>query len=121
MKVYLAGGLSDDWQDRVPDGFEFLDPRTWQDPDPKVYTARDLAAIRESDAVLAYMSSGNPSGFGMSLEVGYAAALGKPIVFVDDIQCDWRSRYFGMVRSVSHVVPTFETAIDWLRGLSDGR
>lgn len=112
MKIYLAGGFTDDWQDRCKGDHEFLDPRTWQDPDPAIYTARDLAAIRDCDVLLAHMSSSNPSGFGMSLEVGYAHALGKRVVFVDHIGQDWRSRYFGMVRSIAwRVVPTFDEAL----------
>ena len=115
MKVYLAGGLSCDWQDRVPAHWELLDPRSWQDPDPAVYTERDLTAIRAADVVLAYMSSANPSGFGMSLEVGYAHALGKRVLFVDEIGGDWRSRYFGMHRSICEVHTSLDAAIAALR------
>lgn len=120
MKVYLAGGMQDGWQDRFSADFELLDPRSWQDPDPVVYTARDLAAIRDADAVLAYMDSANPSGYGLSLEVGFAHALGKPVVFVDVIGADWRSRYFGMVRSVSTVVRSIDDALIVLEHISHG-
>lgn len=110
MKVYLAGGLSCDWQDAAPDHWEILDPRTWQSDDPAIYTERDLAGIRAAGAVLAFMSGANPSGFGMSLEIGYAHALGKPIYFVDQISSDWRSRYFGMHRTICRTFPTIELA-----------
>jgi nucleoside 2-deoxyribosyltransferase len=109
MIIYLAGGMSTGWQDRVSPllaGHELLDPRSWADPDPTIYTELDLAAIRRADALLVQMGSDNPSGFGLSVELGYAKALGKRIVFLDEISGDWRSRYFGMHRVMSDVVCT---------------
>lgn len=107
MIVYLAGGMKDGWQDRAAallPGCELLDPRSWGDPNPIVYTARDLDAIRKADVVLAHMSSANPSGFGLSVEVGYAYGIGKRIVFCDEIGGDWRSPYFGMHRVMATAV-----------------
>lgn len=111
MKIYLAGGMQDGWQDAVAVAqlaigkpIELLDPRTINAgiDDPRIYTEHDLAAIRGADAVLAYMDSANPSGFGMSVEVGYAYGIGKPVAFVDCIGGDWRSRYFGMHRTMAN-------------------
>jgi len=107
MIIYLAGGMKDGWQDKVAPllvGHELLDPRSWSTPDPVVYTARDLEAVRKCDCVLVHMSSSNPSGFGLSVELGYAYALGKKIVFCDEIKGDWRSGYFGMHRQMATVV-----------------
>jgi nucleoside 2-deoxyribosyltransferase len=107
MIIYLAGGMRDGWQELFSEllkEHELLDPRSWSDPDPAVYTARDLEAIRRCDVVLAYMSSSNPSGFGMSVEIGFAYGLGKKIVFVDHIKNDWRSQYLGMHRQMADVV-----------------
>ena len=104
MKIYLAGGMKDGWQDRAIDLFykhAILDPRSWSDPNPAIYTERDLEAIRRADCVLVYMASNNPSGFGLSVELGYAYALGKEIVFCDEIRDDWRSPYFGMHREMA--------------------
>lgn len=113
MKLYLAGGMKDGWQDKVSKimpAHELLDPRSWSDPDPLIYTERDLNAIRSSDLVLVYIASNNPSGFGLSVELGYAFALKKPIIFVDAIKNDWRSRYFDMHRQLSVVVDTLDAA-----------
>lgn len=115
MMIYLAGGMEHGWQDRVAPlliGHELLDPRSWSDPDPAIYTARDLDAIRRADCLLVHMSSANPSGFGLSVELGYAYGLGKRIVFWDEISSDWRSRYFGMHRQMaSKVCDTLDSAI----------
>lgn len=116
MIIYLAGGMKDGWQDRaaalLPD-HELLDPRSWSTPDPTVYTARDLEAVRQADAVLVHMSSANPSGYGLSVELGYAYALGKHIVFCDEISGDWRSSYFEMHRQMATVVcHTLEAAAE---------
>lgn len=107
MIVYLAGGMKDGWQEKVAPllvGHELLDPRSWSSPDPAVYTARDLAAVRKAHVILVHMSSSNPSGFGLSVELGYAYALGKRIIFCDEISADWRSGYFGMHRQMATVV-----------------
>lgn len=114
MIVYLAGGLKDGWQDRVAPylaGHTILDPRSWQDSDPAVYTVRDLEAVRAADCVLACMDSANPSGFGLSVELGYACALGKRVVFWDDLGKDWRSRYFDMHRQMASAVCRSEADI----------
>ncbi len=113
MRIYLAGGLRDGWQDKIAPLLQahvLLDPRTWQTPIPAEYTARDLAAIKTADCVIAYMDAGNPSGFGLSIEVGFARALGIPVIFVDALGADPRARYFDMLRTMSTVVHSLEAA-----------
>jgi len=125
LTIYLAGGLKGGWRDvqvellrkiaRERDvQLTVLDPRAWQDEcsTPELYTIRDLEAVRACDVLLFTMGPSNPSGYGLSVEVGYAAALGKRIVFLDVLNDDWRSRYFGMHRVMSTVVT------DW-RALAD--
>jgi nucleoside 2-deoxyribosyltransferase len=51
--------------------------------DPDQYTPWDLFQVRRCDVLLAYMEADNPSGFGLTLEVGYAAALDKLVLYVD--------------------------------------
>lgn len=107
--IYLAGGMKDGWQDTLipaleADGHIIKDPRSWGGDDPAIYTPRDLYEIRNCDIVLAHMSSSNPSGFGMSVELGFAYGIYVPVIFLDDIQTDWRSRYFGMHRVMAHEV-----------------
>jgi nucleoside 2-deoxyribosyltransferase len=101
--VYLAGGMKTGWQDRVIaacPAIVFRDPRSHGLADEKAYTEWDLRAIRDSHLVLAYMDTDNPSGFGLSLEVGYAHALGREVWFVCEDE-NPRQRYFGMVRAVA--------------------
>lgn len=123
MKVYIAGGMRS-WVGCLlakylrADGHEVLDPNDWAESNPTAmqYTQADLAAIRKSDVVVAFMSSDNPSGYGMSLEVGFAHGIGKPVLFLDKISGDWRSKYFDMVRSVAHdFVETTSDVRDVLR------
>ena len=106
MKVYLAGGMRGTWHDEVMAALpqnEYLDPRTHGLTDEREYTAWDLSAVRQADVVFACMTMDNPSGYGMNLEVGYAAAFGKTIIFVDaKSPIDERfSRFMGMTRSVA--------------------
>jgi nucleoside 2-deoxyribosyltransferase len=128
MKVYLAGGMSwhNDWRDpiikRYPD-IEFLDPRNSGSHQEKIYTAYDLNCVENCDVLFAYMSPDNPSGFGMSVELGYAYGLEKFIIFVDCSDIN-RSKLFGMHRVMADVLfkdsfkesrkVTLEKAIEYL-------
>lgn len=104
------------WQDRfrslLCDAVEIIDPRSHDLSDPAAYTAWDLDGVRRADILVVYMGPHNPSGFGLSLEAGYGHALGKPIIFVDEMQQDWRGRYFDMLRVISKVVPSLQAAAD---------
>lgn len=118
MKVYLAGGMKGTWQDdlmRLVPSHTYFDPRSHGIQDPVGYTDWDLKHIGMCDVLVAYMDPSNPSGFGLSLEIGFAAALCKYIVFIDQLGLDWRSRYFGMHRVIATcVVPSVESAADAL-------
>lgn len=123
MNIYLAGGMHSDWRERfakaVEDclegdghydgftsrlkGFYFLDPCAHKLSAESEYTAWDLLAVRKADVLVAYMEPSNPSGYGMMLEMGYAHALGKTVVFVSDRE-DSRGRYFGIAREAADVV-----------------
>ena len=95
--------LRDQLLDALKD-HEILDPNSHKLTDEKSYTEWDLNAIRECNCVVAFMDSSNPSGYGMSLEIGYAHGLGKTVIYLDALGNDWRQKYFGMVRSVSRTV-----------------
>jgi pimeloyl-ACP methyl ester carboxylesterase len=115
--IYLAGGLHSHWQDDVirmlAGRFRILDPRSHGLSEPGDYTLWDLNAIRESDYVLAFMESTNPGGFALALEAGFAHALGKPIVLVNEVDQP-RRKYFAMVETISsHVFPNLGAAIDF--------
>ena len=116
--VYLAGGMKDGWQDEVIGalrGWVIYDPRAHGLTNPADYTQWDLEHIRAADVVVAYIDSMNPSGYGMSIEIGYAHALGKPIVLIDRL-ADWRGRYWDMARQVCVVVKDTSSAIERLEG-----
>lgn len=118
--VYLAGGMKGvDWQSEVAKvlpGWTIYDPRECKSTDPSVYTEWDLVHIDKARCVLAYMEAGNPSGFGLSFETGYAYAKNKYIVFVDALGDDKRSKYFDMLRTVSwRVVKSLPEAAEHLK------
>ena len=104
--IYLAGGQKSTWQDAFIASeakVEWVDPRSHGLTNEKDYTAWDLAGIRRSQHLIAYLDTANPSGFGLSLEVGYAHALGIPVWYVCEDNTG-RQKYFGMVRAVSERV-----------------
>jgi len=110
MKVYLAGGMHSGWQDRVktqgPSIVRYLDPCTHGLHQEREYTAWDLLALRSADVVFVYFEADNPSGYGLNLEAGFAHALGKTVVFVDEKTAvdPIAGRRLGMLRSIADVV-----------------
>jgi nucleoside 2-deoxyribosyltransferase len=96
-------------------GYAFLDPSQHNIQSPVEYTKWDLDAIRASDIVLGYMEATNPGGYSLALEIGFAKALGKLVILVDQIEDSSLSRYFEMVRQCSdRVFKTMDEAIDYL-------
>lgn len=117
MMVYLAGGMKSGWQDKVIDGARavaYKDPRCHGLESEAEYTEWDLRAIRDCNLVFAYMDSDNPSGYGLSLEIGYAKALGREIWYVCE-DATARQKYFGMVRACSdRIFNSLDAAIEAL-------
>ncbi len=120
--IYAAGDMKSGWQDdlraALSPRFFIKDPRSHGLADPADYTKWDLDAIKDSVAIVAYMGPHNPSGFGLSLECGFAHALGRPIIFVDGLGTDWRGPYFDMLRTIAQrVVSTMDDAADAIHAL----
>lgn len=88
LKIYLAGGMVSKWQDKLisalGDKFVFFNPARHDLHIGMEYTAWDLFYVDKCDILFAYMEKDNPSGIGLSLEVGYAKAKGKTIILVDE-------------------------------------
>lgn len=117
--IYLTGGFKSGWQAKVMNqlpGYEFLDPSHHNILDAAEYTLWDLDAIRASDIVLGYMEPTNPGGYSLALEIGFAHALGKTVLLVDEIKDPTVSHYFEMVRQCSdRVFTTMAQAVYYLR------
>lgn len=89
MKVYLAGGMHTEWRSKVKgkfpsDAVKWLDPCGLMLAEAQAYTLWDLASVGVSDVVFAYLEKDNPSGLGMFYEMGFAKALGKKVIFVNE-------------------------------------
>lgn len=108
-RVYLAGSLESDWQDLVISTlakFDFYDPRAHRLQDKKQYTMWDFHYIRQCQILFAYMGKDNPSGYGLSVELGYAKGMGKTIILVDErsLVDEKFSEYFAIVREAADIV-----------------
>ncbi|MEG6283071.1 nucleoside 2-deoxyribosyltransferase domain-containing protein [Enterobacter asburiae] len=116
--IYLAGGFKSQWQLIVHEAlndFVLKDPSQHHIDDPVQYTQWDLNAIENADILLANMESSNPGGYALALEVGYAKALGKQVIFVDQIENETIKQYFEMVRQCSdHVFESLDDALDFI-------
>lgn len=122
LRVYLAGGFRSGWQDQITldqDVLIAIDPRTHGLWEENSYSTWDLAAIRSCDILFAYAETTNPALYALSLEVGYARALGKLIILVEEHPNEERRRYFGMLRACADArFEAFEEAVDFLKSLA---
>jgi nucleoside 2-deoxyribosyltransferase len=116
--VYLAGGMRVEWRRRVRaalPGVLWLDPTEHGLADVASYTAWDLQSVRDCDVVFAYLEASNPVGYNMAFEVGYAVALGKPVIFVDEKHAG-NARPCSMLRQMArHAPETLEDGIQLLK------
>jgi hypothetical protein len=118
MKIYLAGGMKSDWQDKIMEAcpqHTYFDPRTHGLTDPFEYTKWDLEHVAESDLVFSCFTLDNPSGFGMCIEIGSAHRGETPIILVDEQQL----KSWAIVRSCCDAVfDNIEAGIEYLKELS---
>jgi len=87
MKIFLSGGLSPwmaETERLLAHEHKVFRPDSIESKDSGVFAPRIMSELRSSDLVLALMTHDNPSGCGLSFEVGYATALGIPVFFVDE-------------------------------------
>jgi nucleoside 2-deoxyribosyltransferase len=118
--MYLCGGFTTNWQqsitDKLADKFDIRNPRTKELKNkmiPPEYVAHDLLNIKKSDILLVRIESTNPSGIGLSVEVGYAKALNKTIIALVDKEWEDnnRQRHFNFVVVCCDVVFDNEKAL----------
>lgn len=125
MKVYLAGGMKSNWQtlviNRLKNNFTFFNPQDHNLNNVNEYTVWDLHFVSQSDIIFAYLDADNPSGFGLTLEIGYAKALNKTIILIDEkSKADQVfTQYFKIVRNASSIVfDDLESGIKYLERFS---
>ena len=124
LSVYLAGGLASDWQDIVREACPsliYLDPRCHGLVDEDQYTLWDLEAIRHCDILFAFFEESNPRGYNLSLEIGFAKALGKRIIYVDEkfAANPQTQHYTSMNRACADVnFTSLDKALEFLKQLA---
>ena len=102
--------MKSNWQEKVITALgkncTFFNPRAHQLESDKEYWVWDIHFVRECDVVFAYMEADNPSGFGLTFEIGLAYALNKTIILVDEksnVDKDFE-RYFKIVSNSTQIV-----------------
>lgn len=120
LKLCLSGGMKSGWQEKVieelGDWFEIYDPRSVQDKDEKEFVHWDLQHIRQASVVLAYMEKHNKSGYGLSVETGYACAGKVPVILVEEHPDNGRRDMFVMHRHMAaRNYKTLDEAIAFLK------
>ena len=102
--VYLAGDPNSGWQSKVCraiQDLQLLDPSKYGLADPNELTRWGLQAIRKSDVVLAYLEEEDQNGHALAFELGYAKALGKTILLVQEHGAGEEDKYLQTVREVA--------------------
>lgn len=121
--VYLSGGHRSGWQEVLINDierFDFINPSKNGLSDARLYKSWDLYSVRNCEIIFAYFEATNPSGYGLALEVGYGAALGKHIIMVDEKskKDEGLANYLKIVREASDVVfDSLEDGVDYLKSL----
>jgi len=96
MKMYLSGGFKSGWQDDVidrvklmrPDA-EFYDPRDHMMHDPVHWTKANLEAVADCDIIFVYQEADNPGIANNAFTIGYAHALGKKVILINQRGQRW--------------------------------
>jgi nucleoside 2-deoxyribosyltransferase len=120
-KIYLSGGFRSNWQEKLIQEFHgqciIFNPRAHFLENHNDYWAWDIHFVNECDILFAYMESENPSGFGLTLEIGLAYGLGKTIILVDEkSKSDEKfEKYFRIVKDTADA--SFENLIDGINFL----
>ena len=124
-KVFLSGGFKSNWQAKViealQDKFIFFNPREHGLEHSDFYTTWDIHFVKGCDILFAYMESTNPSGYGLTFELGIAYALNKTIILIDEKsgQDEQFGKYFKILHRPSGVVlSNLEEGIEYLRKFS---
>ena len=116
QKIYLAGGMHSKWRDRViKDSLQsFFVPVLKPDKHYAEYGTWDVHYIKQCDIVLAYMEKDNPSGYGLSAEIGFAKALNKTVILVIEPGHE-KEKYFDFLRCFADVVyDNLDSAIEYI-------
>lgn len=121
-RVYLAGGMRTEWRSQVKarlgDRVDFFDPTTHGLKDERLYTAWDVDHVDLCDILFGFLEADNPSGYGLMLEIGYAAARNKIVIFANEKR--EMDRYCGMARQLSFCeTDNLDEAINALVNLVD--
>ena len=124
-KVYLSGGFSTNWQSKVVKNldqkFIFFNPREHGLEHSDFYTTWDIHFVKNCDILFAYMEATNPSGFGLSFELGIAYALNKTIILIDEKSMNDKNfeKYFKIMHRPSGVVlSNLDEGIEYLSKFS---
>lgn len=115
MKIFLSGGTHGDWQQKVKDefcGIEFFDPRLVRGTTMAEIATEEVQWLNRTDILFFYFEESNPSGLGSAFEVGYCAARGIPVIFVDEKETS-HSEWLGVHCDI--VVHSFQDGIQKLR------
>lgn len=110
LKVFLSGGFKSNWQSKIidecKDDFIFFNPKEHNIKESQLYTTWDIHFVKECDIMFAYMEETNPSGYGLTFELGVAYALNKTIILIDEKSDKDKvfDKYFQMIQNSANVM-----------------
>ena len=115
MIVYLAG-CKGTWREKFKSTFpntQFIDPFVDSRQSTLVdFVKEDLEYIKKADLIIGYV--GYSIYTGLSVEIGYAAALGKPIIIIWELR---KGRVEPLIIGLAQkIFVDVDSAIDRLKG-----
>lgn len=116
-KVYLAGGFRSGWQNAVISTHELINPAEKEETgkwDIGKICTWDKYAIRQADIIFAYLEHDNPSGIGLSCEIGYAKALNKIVILVNEKE---EGKFLFLSGFADNVFNNYADGLDFLNRL----
>lgn len=119
--------MKSDWHETViekcGDDFVFFNPKKHLLDEGDEYTVWDLHHVRQCDILFVYLEQDNPSGIGLSLEMGLAIGLAKTVIFVDEksgLSEEYHSRFKILRNAASITLNNINDGITLLQSFARG-
>jgi nucleoside 2-deoxyribosyltransferase len=78
------------------------------------FVGKDIEMIRDSDIVFCYQEKENPGIANCSFEVGYAVALGKCVIYINE-KIKPRKRVVMLIHTSTEYFTDFQAALEHLK------
>lgn len=116
-KIYLAGGWGKFRDIVIQDtNAEWLNPENMTNSDN--WFEQETDAILNCDGMIAWFEKGNPSGFGMTYEMGMAFALNKPYLLICEDEDMLKYKFSMQSKGSEKTFSNWEDALEYINKIN---